>query len=502
MQTDFPSPLKNITRWVEAPEQTERRALQELASQDRIEMLLPQLTWVLVGLIHFRSRQQWAWEALAPHLSHDITNTRGYHLTLLIIHDAMQRDPTGAVPGLSEWNFGWDGSMTFIQHHRTEERLYLDTMNGPESVSYFYYGDYLRRHREPGPAEQRVLEFFPNGKGLAIPVHHLIDDDLVQNLNKAIVEMCDFNLLDFTLSDSLDCFADPVETFLDAWDQRLSPGLAAVIGDWDLVRDLAEATAQSDLGMQAARQADAAHRQWLSLLKETRTQHGLCDDLLHAMAQAQSEDVDGILADALATPALAATAAKIVGGDPRRRPEVERLIERTRTDQRFYDVRIEAAFALAQGGADVAELIEELLIKPGLSNLETALCLAFEFRPEFLLPLLQWGLSCRTSEARLLAAAILAQLNSFESQQVLWTALDRGIDHETTIECRAALRECGGIENHYFLQEWEQAHPESASQEGNSARGFYQWNGGIQKVLRKRITGVVEQVDQIRDLIT
>ncbi|MCA9068813.1 MAG: hypothetical protein KDA84_07820, partial [Planctomycetaceae bacterium] len=154
------------------------------------------------------------------------------------------------------------------------------------------------------------MELFPDGQGLSLSLNYLLDENLLHLVDQVVI---DWFL--FVICDVVDGYSCAVDKFLTAWDAGPTPALAAVIGDWEMVHQLASTTGQRRLTERAERQSGLTHRGWQVLL-QFEAGGVLRDEVLYALAHAEVEDLSEWLTDALANPHVAGTAAKIIGGDP------------------------------------------------------------------------------------------------------------------------------------------------------------------------------------------
>ena len=208
----------------------------------------------MIGFIHYRQRKLWAWDVIEKRLPEELARQRSRKVKRL--------RSQGFVPGIPEWSYEMDGNYSFMWNRVTGEKLHIDALNGPEMMTVGFYWEYLESHHGPGPAERRLLELFSDGRGLFVPSNRLNDEGLIHILDQVAGEE-----MDFVLCGIVDEYAEAVETFLDAWDKGPSPALAAVIGDWEVVREVAASTGQSDLADLATREGETARLAWLTLVE-------------------------------------------------------------------------------------------------------------------------------------------------------------------------------------------------------------------------------------------
>src|SRR5205085_6508305 len=105
----------------------------------------PQVTWMLLGLLHYRLRKVWAWRTLRTRLG-------------LRRRDALHSDARGIVPGLPDWRYVLMGWMSALFHRGTGEQIEIDAINGPDPIGVDSFVGHYVTHREPGPAERRLTQ--------------------------------------------------------------------------------------------------------------------------------------------------------------------------------------------------------------------------------------------------------------------------------------------------------------------------------------------------------
>jgi len=104
-----------------------------------------------------------------------------------------------------------------------------------------------------------------------------------------------------------------VHSFLRAWKKGDRATLAAVIGDWEVVRPYC-ARSDSRRHAEVERKEQASRQRWLALL-HYEAGRGHTDDLLYALAAAGDKHLAIYLREALQTPGLADAALDIIGDE-------------------------------------------------------------------------------------------------------------------------------------------------------------------------------------------
>jgi hypothetical protein len=78
-----------------------------------------EITWTLIGLIHYRIRKDWAWNVFQTSL-----RDRVQHLPEQVaIEDVLTISSKGIVPSLPEWEYLLDGDGSSLIHRGTGEQI-------------------------------------------------------------------------------------------------------------------------------------------------------------------------------------------------------------------------------------------------------------------------------------------------------------------------------------------------------------------------------------------
>ncbi len=257
------------------------------------------VTWLVLGLIHYLKRKKWAWAIYQTRLAKTIT------LEALHAEDAMQ-----PLPDLPEWAFKLDGNNSAIISSVTGENIHFDPSNGYAFMNIESFRRYLQEYRTPGPAEQRLNELFPSGKGILAGLNYLWTHDALHWVFDPMTPD-----MKFKICLAMARYSEPVEDFLNAWQEpRYRLRLGAVIGDWDVVAHAAELKNEPQIAARAKLLAADARDRWLDRLRKL-VEFLICDDALYALATAKADDLPSILKTALNNSALAEAAIEIAGND-------------------------------------------------------------------------------------------------------------------------------------------------------------------------------------------
>jgi len=444
----------------------------------------PQITWTMLGLIRYRVRKRWAWNVLKERVPLAFEDDLDHMVT---IDDVVNGVRTGIVPEMPQWEYRIDGNDSWVQNRRSGERIHVDVPNWPEVTFAWQYVDYVQRHREPGPAEARLKELFPEGRGLLTAIQRLRRGGLLHVLDSYWPVS-----LDFELCGAVDGYARGVTEFLDAWSQPENRiALAAQIGDWGAVREAAEVDSQRDIAARAATLAQQSYARWLDHLRRAASR-GLYDDVLHALAHAHAEDLSDYLDKALGNPDVSDDALEIIADDPAWKPRVYQVFRASLREKTPSGIKGHAALYLARHGHPVHELLAGLHEKPADSW--SAILVALRHAPEHLPAELRFALRSRDCEQRLLAAGVLALLDTDWSRGELLAVLGESCNQDATFECRTALRESRCVEAHRAVDQWEEEHPAVDEGDYTTDRGMHRLSGGCDRRLHEVMAHLHEPV--------
>jgi hypothetical protein len=481
-------PIENLLYRIACWHKSPADSLPDVTAEAARHLPPPQITWTVLGLIHYLVRKVWAWNLFNEHLLSHVKSLPAY----VSIQDVLESASEGIVPGMPEWAFRLDGNVSFITNRATGERLHIDIINGPGVIGSYYFRDYFTNIRQPGPAEQRLKELFPGGNGLMVAMDYLNSQSLLH-----LILPPEDGIVEFELCGRLDKYAEDVEAFLTAWEkpeQRLV--LGGLIGDWPAV-EAAAPEGQSDVAVRATALAAQSRHRWLNLARVAMG-NGL-GDALYALAHAKAEDLPEYLEASLTDPDLANTAIDIVGEDASWRVQVGQVFQKSLTEHFFSHVRDTAALYLAKHGLPADELIRGLMTKPG--QIGPAISLAIDYAPDQLGQLLPGGLHSRFYRDRLMAAAVLGLVDNEWSRKELLAVLTESSSQDATIECRYALRESREPAAHQAVERWEEEHPDADKEDYLTDRAMYERQGGCEQVLRERMRELYDRVRKVRHLL-
>jgi hypothetical protein len=159
-------------------------------------------------------------------------------------------------------------------------------------------------------------------------------------------------------------FNGAVQAFWGAWqnpERRLA--LAAMIGDWPVVVELAQQQGRSELAAQAAVSAERCQRQWLTIVRYGADSYAY-PDALRALAHAKAEELSDYLKEGFVDPELHSAVLEIVQDDRNWVPIVREHFRRTVAHHGEDFDKAGMARYLAKHGHPLDELFEGLLCEP------------------------------------------------------------------------------------------------------------------------------------------
>ncbi len=395
----------------------------------------PQVSWTLFGLWRYRSRARFAVKAVSDHLLRDNAEKE---MRAACLRTPAESRACGCLPGMPEWTYELDPWESLLKHQQTSECITF----GMGRLTYFAsdsLGKYFTTNRGLGAAERRVDELFPRGEGLIVALRRLKACRIVCEPDSDSNLVC----MSVKLARSFRSYSKPVQAFWAAWqnpDRRLS--LAAMIGDWPVVADLAQQQGQSELAAEAAVSAARCQRQWLTLVRHD-ADSGTYPDVLYALAHAGAEELPEYLEEGLMVdPQLNPYVLEIVDDDPSWVPKVRDRFRRTVANhEREFSKDLMARY-LAKHGYPLDELLQGLLREPSAHG--AAWLLALDYARDQLPSLLHLSQQTGDDETRRRAQAVLALLNKGDSDGELRAEMEKASKHDTAPYVGWGIRKFSG----------------------------------------------------------
>ena len=473
--------LDSIKRWHDSPKAVATETT-TAGSLDGGNMPPPQVTWLLLGLIHYRRRKKWAWSLYEQHRA---------QVPALTVGEVCEQKEMKFVPGHPEWSYELHSNDSHVVNRSTGEDIHFDTCNGVEVISAYWYLRYLQKFRTPGPAERRIKELFPRQKGAMAGLNYLRTHRVLDWVYDAETWR-----MSFKLAGEVRRYAGPVKKFLDAWkNPKNRLRLGALIGDWEAVHLAARAKKRPDIAAHAEKLAAGARDCWLSRLR-TYAEVLPSSDTLHALAIAKAADLPAYLASALVDPELAGAAIRIIGDDPAWCCQVTEAFKESLRAYWRYEARGRAAKYLARQGHPIDELLDGVVSKP--ADYRAATQLAMQYSPERLPDLLRRSLRSKRSRTRLFAAAVLASIGNSWACRELMAAVKDADFYDRTLEARCALQVSGSMQAQKAMRKWEKHHASQVETTDVFSDSDYEMCGGCQTALRDTILKVDKMVCPLR----
>jgi hypothetical protein len=402
-----------------------------------------QRTWLLLGLVAYAGRLRWAWETVRQRLPDEIRWAM-----------ETQGELHGTVPGLPDWQYDCGWVCITLTHKGTGEWLTLMVDKTHPFMSHDEFVTYYCDHREPGVAEQRLREFFPNGNGLSAVLHALMRGGMVWG-----------DPAGFELTPRVNRLAPDIANFLERWrDPTERLGLAVAAGDWPAAHETAVARGQTELADKFAPLAERCHQRWRKWLCRQVARHGINWVGIQTLARAGVENLPDYLILALSHDDEAPSAIDLIAEDPSWCPAVFYLLmgERERGERGWARRTHRHTSYLIRHGYQIARVVD-LLLAERESPLDLLIPLVLEHRQDRLVPLLRQGLRSASNSDRQTAAAVLALFDTDWARRELVAWLEEADDWEVTVECRLALRESRDAALWELVDRWEAERPEEAA---------------------------------------
>lgn len=417
------------------------------------ELPSPWETWTLVGLVRHRRRQLWV---------ADIINHRlGASLLDLARRGSLghppERPQQGPVPGLPEWEYYFHGRGCCLTHKVTGESIDVDFFDdSAEYFDVFFYGTYLKSLRAPDPVERRLLDLHASVDAVRIAVQDLGKSGLLQPLPGR--EAHPYRLSEWVLQ-----YEEIIDDCCRRWeDPNQKVWLAALIGDWPAVHELARGSELSDLeplsGGRSQRCRELRRQRLVLALNEDH----LASAALHGLADLGPDAADPVLKVVLQGPIAGGiyTALQIVEerDDPAWCVLVYGLFRRLRLDGEYPQAHqwLTCLRFLLRHRFRTERLVPELSKATGYGE---ACLLALEHAPDLALPLFRSSLRSPIPASRCTAAAILSLIDQPWCRDELMSVLRDSRDQDLTADSRAALLESRDTDAHRVAREWEVENP-------------------------------------------
>jgi hypothetical protein len=349
-------------------------------------------------------------------------------------------------------------------------------------MSHDEFVTYYCDHREPGVAEQRLREFFPNGDGLSAALRTLARNGMLRERPAG-----------FELTPRVNRFVPDIAHFLERWrDPTERLWLAVVAGDWPAAHGAAVARGPTELADKFAPLAERCRQRWRKWLCRQVTSHGIHWVGIETLARGGVENLPDYLILALSDDSEAPSAIDFIAEDPSWCPTVFRLwmAERERGKRGWARRTRHHATYLNRHRYQIAKVVD-LLLAERESPLDLLIPLVLEHRQDRLVPLLRQGLCSASNSDRQTASAVLSLFDTdwARRESVAW--LEEADDWEVTIECRQALRESREAALWELVDRWEAERPEEAADYNTVVRTY-------PKHFRDRVTELFELVHRHR----
>jgi len=463
-----------------------------LAGLTKVNLPPPQVTWTLIGLLHYRQRKLWAWQVVRDRLQPQAEAQGGGGL--VSVTDVLDQREVGVVPGLPDWEFDFDGNWSFLRHRGTRESIHIDVLNGPEVISQGAFLDHVETHQDPGSAVSRLRELFPHTESLLPALQIVRRRGLTHKVSES----------EFELHNELTACTEQAEAFLAAWADGDTPArmrLASWIGDWPAAHELASSSSHVELMAVTGPQAERCRKRWLRHLRQRVRRAGLSGELLLALVDAPADDLPRYIQRALSdNDGAVREALELVAEHPAWAVSVYQTFLDILAKRQYSAYAERCALYLSRHGYKVGEVLERLLNGEG-QYLDVAIIVALKWAPNLLPQALRRALRSHYREHRLTGAAVLALLDTDWSRRELCDCLHSAVDQDMAVECLAALGESQDPEARRRAARWEEDHLSRGEVPPNSARFWYEYEGGCVRVLRDKMAELFDRVYRVRSLL-
>jgi hypothetical protein len=112
--------IENLLHRIESWHKTPSKVAPEATACAARHLPTPQVTWTLLGLIHYRLRKTWAWKVFKQHLRSHVKPQPAR----VTIHEVIEGTAEGIISGMPEWSYHLDGNNSFIGNRATREVIH------------------------------------------------------------------------------------------------------------------------------------------------------------------------------------------------------------------------------------------------------------------------------------------------------------------------------------------------------------------------------------------
>ena len=295
--------LNRIKRWHQAPAKLNLDMIFEgvegVENVENVDYLPPpEITWLLLGFMHYRERQMWARQVCVEKIKS-------------LGPEECDHFESGVVPGLPKWIYCLGFMDSFLLNQLTGEEIHFDIERDQNIIMSKPYLEYVRQRPslrnpndpnddnghdddndpsdpgESGVAEQRLRELYPTENSLLVGWLWL--DEILHVFRKSkwwllVGLVCE-------LHGELRKYKTAVEAFLKAWAEAEDLLLlAGVIGDWITVQRAAETNNQPAIVARVKPLIAKSRNDWLACLNVS-VKDALDDDGLLARTVAEGESL-------------------------------------------------------------------------------------------------------------------------------------------------------------------------------------------------------------------
>jgi hypothetical protein len=359
----------------------------------------------------------------------------------------------GIVPGLPAWESYFHGRGCCLTHRTSGESIDVDFHDATSDwIDAYFFIRYLQSLKNPQFVEDRLLCLHPSFGSIRIAIRELVELGLLDQQGESNIVRLAFD------SDQLEDLLTEIEPH---WSKiPTQQMLAAAVGDWMLVSNSG--------GGELAPRVEQRAQQFLAsrskyLVREFRA-HPKEPDLLNALADIKSPELDPLVREVLRRPPNGSSAAALkiatCKNDPAWVLEVRALLDRLNPNAETPSPQLwlQAVEYLLRLGIPFPQLERQFQLLES-HVLGDAAILALEYFPQQAMGLIRRALRSPVPMNRLTIAAALAIVDEPWSRAELISVLNESSDQLLTSDCRSALMATHNTDAHQAVLAWEQQHP-------------------------------------------
>ena len=410
--------------------------------------LSPWETWTLLCLVRHHARQEFVGQIVRDRL-----DAEAQAMAAVGALGHPDRPQQGVVPGMLDWEYFFHGRGCCVTHRVRGDAIDVDFYDSTTDwVDPWFFVRFLKSLKDPDFVEGRVVALHPTISTVNLTIKQLLGAGYLKNRNESSVFRLAFDHTDML---------QHLNALESSWtDASVRMQMAAAVGDWFLVKGLADDQAtriEAESNIASNRQARASYlaREFSRDSDQHEALHGL-DDL-------ESPMLAKLLNDALtgSPSGSMSVALQIItkNGSTEWTRQLQSIIARVNPNDPIPAPHVWLETARLLIGLGQANRVQKAITRIESNTLGEAAILALEYFPDIAIDLFRRALRSKIPMCRIEASAALAVIDRPWSRSELLKVLDESTDHLMTSECRSALMQTHSEACHKRVMRWEAENP-------------------------------------------